>query len=73
MQRSSGGRRVADSFTARVVQDTGLAGLKIAPPFTVYAMTLNEWVAIATLLYIALQALYLAWKWQREWRRTREP
>jgi len=29
-------------------------------------MTLNEWVAIATGLYIAIQAAYLLRKWWRE-------
>ncbi|PZQ62617.1 MAG: hypothetical protein DI570_09945 [Phenylobacterium zucineum] len=62
---------MAGSFTAQVTQDTGMAGLKLSPPITVYALTLNEWVAVATLLYLALQAGYLAWKWQREWRRVR--
>jgi hypothetical protein len=32
------------------------------------AITLNEWVAIATLAYIALQVGYLGWKWYREYR-----
>lgn len=31
-----------------------------------YAYTLNEWVAIATISYIAMQMGYLAWKWIRE-------
>lgn len=62
---------MAGSFTAQVAHDAGMTGLKLSPPITVYALTLNEWVAIATLLYLALQALYLAWKWQREWRRVR--
>ena len=64
---------MADSFTARVAHDTGLAGLKLSPPAAamIFGFTLNEWVAIATLIYIALQAFYLAWKWQREWRRGR--
>lgn len=34
---------------------------------TVYSsFTLNECVAVATLLYIALQAVYLIWKWRKE-------
>lgn len=35
---------------------------------TIDAITLNEWVAIATLVYIGLQACYLTWKWIREYR-----
>jgi hypothetical protein len=66
---------MADSFTARVAQDTGLAGLKLSPPAAAVMLgfTLNEWVAIATLFYIALQAFYLAWKWQRDWRKSKAP
>lgn len=49
-------------------------GLKSAPPVSITAfawmngLTLNEIVAIATLLYIGLQMGYLVWKWIREWR-----
>lgn len=47
-------------------RDVGVAVAKAFPPLTVWSLTMNEWVAIATLLYIALQAAYLAWKWIRE-------
>jgi len=30
------------------------------------SLTLNEWVAVATFLYVVFQALYLARKWWRE-------
>lgn len=30
------------------------------------ALTLNQWVALCTIAYIALQAAYLARKWWRE-------
>lgn len=33
---------------------------------TFAGLTLNEWVAIATLLYIILQAVYLVWKWRKQ-------
>ena len=58
---------------AEVVQE----GLKASPPVTVTAwawmngLTLNEVVAVATLIYIVLQAGYLIWKWVREIRRGR--
>lgn len=39
------------------------------PPVTVAALTLNEWVMIASLAYIVLQAAYLIRKWVREERR----
>lgn len=38
---------------------------KASPPLTVAALTLNEWVAVATIIYIALQAAYLIWKWRQ--------
>lgn len=31
-----------------------------------YSVTLNEAVALATLVYIVLQVAYLIWKWRRE-------
>lgn len=48
---------------------------KATPPASVTAwawingLTLDKWVAIATLVYIALQAAHLLWKWYRDWRR----
>lgn len=34
---------------------------------TAYAwFTLNEWVAVATIVYIVIQAVYLLRKWYRE-------
>jgi hypothetical protein len=47
-------------------RDIGAATLKTALPVTAWAMTLNHWVALATLGYILLQAAYLIWKWRRE-------
>ena len=49
-----------------MVRDVTMAGAKLLPPTTVWALTLNEWVAVATILYIALQAAHLIWKWTRE-------
>lgn len=48
-----------------------------APPITVSVMTtiggftLNEWVAVATLVYIAAQTGYLLWRWWRDWLKAR--
>lgn len=45
---------------------------RAAPPVAVAAVavaegiTINHVVGVATLLYIALQALYLVWRWRRE-------
>lgn len=47
-------------------------GAKSAPPVAVagsawlFGLTLNDWVAIGTLLYLALQGGFLIWKWYRE-------
>jgi len=49
--------------------DLASEAIKAAPPIaittavTVGGLTLNEWVAIATLLYIVLQSGWLVWKW----------
>jgi hypothetical protein len=48
--------------------DTGAEALKASPPIAVLAataqgMTLQEWVYLATLGYIILQAGWLLWKW----------
>lgn len=32
----------------------------------------EKWVALAGLLFIGLQAAYMAWKWRRDIRRERE-
>jgi hypothetical protein len=49
-------------------------GVKSAPPVVVagtawlFGLTLNDWVAIGTLLYLALQGGFLVWKWVREYK-----
>lgn len=49
-------------------------GLKATPPVTVsvvawmQGLTINDVVGIATLAYIALQAIYLIWKAYREYK-----
>lgn len=47
----------------------GIEAAKAAPAVAGAAastMTLNEWVAVATGIYIAIQAAYLVRKWWRE-------
>lgn len=34
----------------------------------VLGFSLNEWLAIASIAFIVLQAGYLLWKWRNEWR-----
>lgn len=49
-----------------MARDVGHAVVKAVPPVTVWALTLNEWLALASIAYIALQAAYLLRKWMRE-------
>ena len=39
---------------------------------TIASFTLNEWVAIATLVYIIIQTAFLLWRWYREIKKDRE-
>ena len=56
-------------MTPEQKSDLASEAIKAAPPIaittavTVGGLTLNEWVAIATLLYIVLQSGWLVWKW----------
>jgi hypothetical protein len=53
----------------QVISDAGSEAAKASPPLAVVGasamtgMTLQDWVFIATLAYIALQAGWLLWKW----------
>jgi hypothetical protein len=50
-------------------------GAKSAPPVVVagtawlFGLTLNDWVAIGTLAYLALQGGFLIWRWFREYKK----
>lgn len=52
-----------------IAKDVGQAVVQTAPPVTIWALTLNDWLAVASIIYIALQAVYLLAKWRRETRR----
>lgn len=73
MADRAGVRGVDESLSSRITHDVSLAAAKLSPPAAamMFGFTLNEWVAIATLIYLALQSFHLAWKWQREWTRSR--
>lgn len=47
-----------------IVMETGKAAPAVIGT-VYYGFTLQEWVAMATLAYIALQAAFLVWKWRR--------
>lgn len=57
--------------TSDLGRDLGAAAVKSLPPLTVWALTLNEWLALAGILWIILQAAYLLRKWVREERAKR--
>lgn len=48
------------------VQDIAVASVKAAPGIAATGFTLNTAVAVATLVFIILQAAYLVRKWWRE-------
>lgn len=61
-----------------MTREVGAEAMKAAPPIgavtlTVAGFGLNEWVLLATLAYILLQAAYLLWKWARDWKRAQAP
>jgi hypothetical protein len=68
---------VADRINVETKMRVAIAneGLKAAPPVTVtvvawmQGLTLTDAVALATLIYIVLQASYLVWRWIREARK----
>lgn len=56
------------------MRDIAIEVGKASPPAGVSVLAIIQgwdWgilVAMATVLYIGLQAAYLIWKWQRDWR-----
>jgi uncharacterized membrane protein len=55
-------------MTPEQKSDVLTEAVKAAPPIAITTaavggLTLNEWVALATLLYIVLQSGWLVWKW----------
>lgn len=61
-----------DPTPTQMAREAGYALAKAAPPVTVWFLTLNEWVAVASIVYIALQAAHLVWRWRREWSKRRQ-
>jgi hypothetical protein len=53
-------------------QDIVKEAVNSAPPVAVagsawlFGLTLNDWVAVGTLVYLAVQAGYLIWRWLKE-------
>jgi hypothetical protein len=59
-------------------QELGHEAMRSAPPVAVagsawlFGLTLNDWVAVATLGYLALQTGYLLFKWYRDFKKGRK-
>lgn len=52
-----------------MARDLAAAAAKTVPPVTVWALTLNEWLALASIIYVIAQLAHLAWRWRREAKR----
>jgi hypothetical protein len=57
-----------------LISEAQSAAVKLSPPALVIGASVakwgvQEWMYAATIGYIALQALYLLWKWRREARK----
>jgi len=62
---------------AEIASDIANGATKAAPAIGMAAASaagwgVQEWMYASTIAYIALQALYLVWKWGREWRARRD-
>jgi hypothetical protein len=52
-----------------VTMEAKIETAKAAPALagaTYSMLTLNEWVAVVTILYVLMQMAYLVWKWWHE-------
>jgi len=62
-------------LSAEQRQDVANAAFHVTPGAAatgvskVWGLPLSEWVMVASILLIALQAVYLIWKWRRDYRR----
>jgi len=57
--------------STELTQEVSNAGAKLLPPAVVSVVsasgyTLQDWVFIATIGYLILQAVHLLWKWRKE-------
>ena len=59
------GRAMSNESKVQALIETAKAAPAVAGAAAA-GLTLNEWVAIATGMYIAIQAMYLLRKWWRE-------
>jgi hypothetical protein len=52
-----------------LAREAGSAVVKVIPPIAIWSITLNDWLAFVSILYVLVQFAYLIWKWQRHSRR----
>lgn len=63
-------------LSAEQKQDIAGAALSVSPGaaatgvFKVWGLPLSEWLVVASLAFIALQAGYLVWKWRSDYERA---
>lgn len=58
-----------------VKTETATQAIKATPAVvgaTIAGLTLNEVVAVLTIVYVALQTMYLLWKWRKEYRENKK-
>jgi hypothetical protein len=60
-----------------LTSEISAAAVKISPPAAVIWASMagwgpQDWMYALTAVYVAMQALYLAWKWVREYRADRK-
>lgn len=66
---------VHEGLSAQQKQDLVGAGIHTAPgasaggAFKLSGLPLSEWLVIASIAFVILQALYLIWKWRRDYKR----
>ncbi|MPS98617.1 MAG: hypothetical protein E2581_08965 [Pseudomonas sp.] len=66
---------VHEGLSAQQRQDLVGAGIHTAPgasaggAFKLSGLPLSEWLVIASIAFVVLQALYLIWKWRRDYKR----
>ncbi len=67
---------VSGRLSAQQREDVGNALTQTIPSIgatgvtTIFGLPLSEWVALATLIFIVLQAAHLVWKWRWAARRA---
>ena len=47
-------------------------GVAAGGVFKIAGLPLSDWLVIASLLFLGLQAAYLVWKWRRDYRRDQQ-